>query len=73
MDQFLGQLVNYGVAGVVAALAILALIRKDKQVNALFGRLEDKSDKMIEKYHQLGKELNETMKALVESLDKSGR
>lgn len=73
MDQFLGQLVNYGVAGVVAALAILALIRKDKQVNALFGRLEDKSDKMTEKYHQLGKELNETMKALVESLDKSGR
>jgi len=69
MEGLLLGLVKQGVFAVVAALAFWFAWRKDKQVAALYDRLEKKSEKYVEKYSELAKELNDTTTALAKALD----
>lgn len=69
MEQFILELAKQGGFAIVAALAIWFAIRKDKQATTLYDRLEAKSEKYVEKYSALSKELNETVAALADALD----
>lgn len=62
------KLTEYGVLGVAVILLIMALIRKDRQVNALYIRLVEKAEKDADKYHQLAEALNDTMQELTDSV-----
>ena len=69
MDAILTALLQQGPFGIVAALCLWALWRKDKQVETLYRRLEGKSDSMLAKYYLLGTEMNETIKALMKAME----
>lgn len=69
MDTFLSQFASHGPIGLVAALALWAYFRKDKQVDMLYRRLECKGEQMVERYHLLGTETVETLKTLIDSLE----
>jgi len=69
MDSVLVEIAKQGVFGLVAVLAFMIAYRKDKQVTALHNRLENKSDKMADKYYTLASELKETLKALTDSFE----
>jgi hypothetical protein len=69
MEQFILELAKQGGFAIVAALAIWFAIRKDKQASTLYDRLEAKSEKYVEKYSALSKELNDTVAALADALD----
>ena len=62
------KLTEYGVLGCAVILLVMALIRKDRQVNALYIRLVEKAEKDSNKYHQLAEALNDTMQELTDSL-----
>jgi hypothetical protein len=63
------EIAKQGLLGVVAVVAMMIASRKDKQVTALYDRLERKSDKAAEKYHELSTEMNETLKALTDAIE----
>ena len=73
MDTFLSQFASHGPIGLIAALALWAYFKKDRQVSTLYRRLEAKGEKMVERYHLLGTETVETLKALVDSLEGGDR
>lgn len=63
--KLLGTFMDQGVLGAVAAIAIFIAWKKDKQVTALYKRLENKSEKSSEKYHNLADELGKTMESIL--------
>lgn len=69
MEGILAELAKQGILGMVAVLAIIVAYRKDRQVNALYTRLEQKTEKMVEKYHTLAGELKETIHTLCRTID----
>lgn len=69
MEPILTELISTGPIGIIAAIAIWIAWKKDKQVDVLYQRLAEKSEKMVEKYSILGSELNSTLQALVDALD----
>jgi len=71
MDAILTQLASHGPIGLIAALALWAYFKKDKQASALYRRLESRAEQMVDRYHLLGSETNETLKALIDSLERS--
>jgi len=73
IETLLNALLQQGPFGIITALCLVALWRKDKQVEALYRRLEEKSDKMTKKYEQLGSEVTLTVQALVDALEKEKR
>jgi hypothetical protein len=73
IESILTALLQQGPFGIITALCLVALWRKDKQVEALYKRLEEKSEKMTRKYEQLGGELNLTIQALVDALEREDK
>lgn len=73
IDGLINALIQQGPFGIITALCLIALWRKDKQVEALYRRLEEKSEKMTRKYEQLGGELNLTIQALVDALEREDK
>jgi len=71
MESLIGDLVSHGPIGLLAAIAIWAYWKKDKQASALYRRLESRAEQMVDRYHTLGTETNETLKALIDSLERS--
>jgi len=69
MEGILAELAKQGILGLVATLAIIVAWRKDKQVNALYSRLEARAEKMLDKYHILASELKMTLHELVRDLE----
>lgn len=59
---------QYGALGATTVLLIIFLIRKDRQVNALYVRLVEKSERDAAKYHDLAAAQNELMAELVEEI-----
>jgi len=68
MNDILAAVMANGPMGLVAAIALIALYRKDKEVKALYVRLEDRGIKMTEKYHLLAMEITRTIRALMDTL-----
>lgn len=68
--SILAEIAGQGLLGIMAALSIIAAIRKDKQVTALYDRLEQKSEKLAEKYSALAEEMNETLRALTDAIER---
>ena len=68
MNDILAAVMANGPMGLVAAVALVALYRKDKEVKALYVRLEDRGIKMTEKYHLLAIEITQTIRALMDTL-----
>lgn len=68
VSKALYSLSEYGVLGIAVILLVMALIRKDRQVNALYIRLVEKAEKDASKYHQLADALNDTLKELTKAL-----
>ena len=68
MNDILAAVMANGPMGLVAAVALVALYRKDKEVKALYVRLEDRGIKMTEKYHLLAMEITQTIRALMDTL-----
>lgn len=60
---------EYGVLGMLVIILTIALIKKDRQVTALYSRLVQKAEKDTEKYHELAEELHKTLKELAEALE----
>ena len=69
MEEILFGFVKQGGFGLIAAIALWVAITKDKQVAALYDRLEAKSEKYLEQHLQLEKELKETVGALADALE----
>jgi hypothetical protein len=67
-NPFLG-LVEYGVLGICVIGLTIALVRKDRQVNALYTRLIEKAEKDSVKYHELAEALNDTLQELVDAVE----
>jgi len=60
---------EYGVLGLCVIALTIALVRKDRQVNALYIRLIEKAEKDATKYHELAEALNDTLKELVDAVE----
>lgn len=76
IDSALQSLLEQGVLGAAVVILIVFLIRKDRQVNALYVRLVEKAEKDAAKYHELATAMNETLSELVdeiEEMDKPNR
>jgi hypothetical protein len=58
------KLLEYGVLGIAVFFLTLALIRKDKQVTALYIRLVEKSERGEQKYQELAEALDDTLKEM---------
>lgn len=71
-EGILFSFAEYGVLGIAVIILALALVRKDRQVNALYDRLIEKSDKDSQKYHELAEALNDTLKELTEAVIEIG-
>lgn len=71
MEGVLAELAKQGILGLVATLAIYVAWRKDKQVTALYARLENRAEKMMDKYHALASELKMTLHELCRDLEAS--
>ena len=69
IGTILSEFASQGLMGVVAILAIIIAVRKDKQVSALYDRLEQKSEKAADKYHTLANEMNDTLRALTDAIE----
>jgi len=69
METVLIEIAKQGGFAFVAALAIWFALKKDRQVSQLYDRLERKSEKYVEKYQALSRELNDTVAALADALD----
>lgn len=60
---------EYGVLGLCVIALAIALVRKDRQVNALYIRLIEKAEKDSTKYHELAAALDETLKELIDAVE----
>lgn len=61
-------LLEYGVLGIAVVLLVVAYIRKDRQVNALYVRLIEKAERDSNKYHELAEALNDTLQELTDAV-----
>jgi len=61
-------LLEYGVLGIALVVLLIAYIRKDRQVNTLYIRLIEKSERDAHKYHQLAEALNDTLQELTDAI-----
>lgn len=68
LETVLQVFLDQGVLGAVVVLLVMALIRKDKQVNHLYIRLVEKSDKDAQKYHELAAAQNDVLNELAEEI-----
>jgi len=62
--QLLSAISEYGVLGICVAALTYAVIKKDKQVEALYLRLIEKSESDAKKYQEITEALNDTLKGL---------
>lgn len=65
IDAVFQSLLEYGVLGAAVVLLVLVVVRKDKQVNALYIRLVEKSERDAEKYQELAAAQSEVLAELV--------
>lgn len=63
-----GKLLEYGPIGIVCIVALYVAWKKDRECAALKDRLIEKTEKDAEKYYQFATEMNNTMKALTETV-----
>lgn len=68
LDAVFQSFLEYGVLGAAVVLLVIFLIRKDKQVNALYIRLVEKSEKDANKYQELAAAQNEVLAELIEEI-----
>lgn len=68
MESAFQSLMEYGALGVVLVIMIVMLIHKDRQVNALYIRLVEKSERDSEKYHELSSAQSEVIRELAEEV-----
>lgn len=61
-------LLEYGVLGIAVVLLIVAYIRKDRQVNALYIRLIEKAERDSDKYHELAEAMNDVLQELTDAV-----
>jgi Zn-dependent M16 (insulinase) family peptidase len=73
MEALIMELAGKGILGVVTAISLFIAYKKDKQVEALYDRLIEKSSKTAEKYHTLASELHETLRDLHASIEDEDR
>lgn len=69
MESFLMEIVKQGGFAALSVVCFLFALQKDKQVAALYDRLEEKSEKFYQKYAEITAELNNTISALAEVMD----
>lgn len=69
MEGLIADLLKQGAFAATAAIAFWIAWRKDRQVTALYDRLEAKSEKYLEQYNRLAVELNDTIAALADSIE----
>lgn len=65
-NQLIFSIAEYGVLGICVAALTYAVIKKDKQVNTLYLRLIEKSERDAQKYQELSVALNDTLKELID-------
>lgn len=58
------KMMEFGVLGVAVVILVIALVRKDKQVNSLYVRLVEKSERDSDKYHDLAAAQSDAVKEL---------
>jgi len=68
IDQAIASLLDYGALGAAVVILLVFLIRKDRQVNALYVRLVEKAERDSAKYHELAAAQGEVLKELVEEI-----
>ena len=68
LDAVFQSFLEYGVLGAAVVLLVIFLIRKDKQVNALYIRLVEKSERDASKYQELASAQNEVLTELIEEI-----
>lgn len=68
IEVALQSLLEYGVLGAAVVILIIVVIRKDRQVNGLYIRLVEKSERDSEKYHELASAQSEVLKELAEEI-----
>jgi hypothetical protein len=69
MESILIEIAKQGGFAFIAAVSLWFALKKDRQVSQLYDRLERKSEKYVEKYTDLSRELNDTVSALADALD----
>lgn len=69
METVLIEIAKQGGFAFIAAASLWFALKKDRQVSQLYDRLERKSEKYVEKYQSLSRELNDTVSALADALD----
>ncbi len=72
MEGVVAALSTYGIAGLMAAVAIWIAVKKDRQADVLWGALVRTEKEWAERYHTLAAELNETLKEIVDTDDDDG-
>lgn len=73
MSDWVFELLKQGGLALVAGIAMFVAWRKDRLCCALYDRLERKSEKFLEQLLALERELNETIAALVDAIEKRRR
>lgn len=67
------SLMDYGVLGAAVVILIVMLIRKDRQVNTLYLRLVEKSEKDSQKYQELSSAQADVLRELAEEIQELHR
>jgi len=70
MSDWVLELLRQGGLTLVAGIAMFVAWRKDRLCCALYDRLERKSEKFLEQLLALERELNETIAALVDAIER---
>lgn len=68
MEAAFQVLLEYGALGAVLIIMIIMMIHKDRQVNALYVRLVEKSERDSEKYHELSSAQSDMLRELAEEV-----
>ncbi len=66
MTDLIKTFAEHSLLGVAVVALTLLLLRKDRQVTTLYNRLVTKSEKQSLKYHELAKELDDTLREILE-------